>query len=238
MAVAPSSSSADAITLPPAPTKSDSQTSGSQESEFPSSTSGSKDDSPSGSQTADSNSTSTIEIDPRLPAGGVQMITPAPTAGPQYYKIGDKITFGWNYTSLSVTPTAIDIMASCTENHKLYTIAQNRSVESSQAITWDTQPEASANTPLVMAKYTLLVYDAAKGVSATPSPGYLGSYDQFTFGMYSPKPYTPAPAYQCASCSGAASQHANLERQALGFMFGMVVITVTSFTWFVSGVLF
>lgn len=78
------------------------------------------------------------------------MITPAPTSGAQYYKIGDKITFGWNYTSLSVTPKAIDIMASCTENHKLYTIAQNRSVGSSEAVTWDTKPEVTADIPLVM----------------------------------------------------------------------------------------
>lgn len=88
------------------------------------------------------------------------------------------------------------------------------------------------------ATYTLLIYDNEKGISATPSPGYLGRYDQFTFGMYIPKQYTPAPAFQCASCSRASSQQANLERQALAFMFGMVIITITSFTWFVSGVLF
>lgn len=78
------------------------------------------------------------------------MITPSPLAGPQYYKIGDQITFGWNYTSLIVTPSAIDIMATCTVNQHLYTIATNQSVETSQAVTWDTGREATAAVPLVM----------------------------------------------------------------------------------------
>ena len=78
------------------------------------------------------------------------MITPAPISGNQYYKIGDFVTFGWNYTSLSVTPSAIDIMASCSLNNNLYTIALNQSVQTSQAVTWDTNKEAKATVPLAM----------------------------------------------------------------------------------------
>ena len=46
------------------------------------------------------------------PAGSVVMITPAVTAGLQLYRIDDHVTFGWNYTNLQGTPTAIDVLAS------------------------------------------------------------------------------------------------------------------------------
>ena len=39
--------------------------------------------------------------------------------------------------------------------------------------------------------YTLIIYDAASSISATPQAGYLGVYNQFTFGMYLGQPYTP-----------------------------------------------
>src|SRR5579862_8109686 len=59
------------------------------------------------------------DIDPRLPAGGIMMITPSALAAPSYYKIGDFVTFAWNYTSLSVTPSAIDVVASCQRNEQI-----------------------------------------------------------------------------------------------------------------------
>ncbi|KAI9815924.1 MAG: hypothetical protein M1826_001917 [Phylliscum demangeonii] len=187
-----------------------------------------------GTAAASSSPSKSIAIDPRLPAGGVQLITPAPLAVPQYYKIGDKLTFGWNYTSLSVTPSAIDIMASCSLNNNLYTIALNQSLQPSQAVTWDTGAEATASVPLAMASYTLVIYDATKGVSGTPSPGYLATFNQFQFAMYAPKQYTPASDYRCASCSGAVMGVA-LDAHALGFMLAMFGITVVSFTTFVVG---
>ena len=78
------------------------------------------------------------------------MITPAPISGRQYYKIGDFVTFAWNYTSLSVTPSGINVMASCSLNSNLYTIAMNASVQSIQTVTWDTGAEATASAPLPM----------------------------------------------------------------------------------------
>ena len=95
----------------------------------------------------DDEATSTTDIDPRLPPGGINMITPAPLSGSQYYKIGDYVTFGWNYTSLSVTPKSIDVMASCSLNNQLYTIAVNQSVEKSQMVVWDTEAEATNSAP-------------------------------------------------------------------------------------------
>jgi len=172
----------------------------------------------------------TKTFDPRLPAGGISMVTPNIMSGAQYYKIADYVTFAWNFTSLSVTPTALDIMASCTTNSALYTIALNQSVSgATQAVTWDTGKfQSSATIPLLVATYTLIIYDADSSISATPRAGYLGVYDQFTFGMYTPQPYTPIADFQCATCNGASA----MERQTWKFLLGMVVVTVLSFGWF------
>ena len=190
--------------------------------------SGNKDD----DKTSDTQSTKTF--DNRLPAGGVKMVTPDAMMGAKYYKIKDYVTFGFNFTSLSITPSAIDILASCSTNSATYTIAQNHSVtqgdDAIQAVTWDTgEYQATASVPLLLGTYTLMIHDAAKDVDATPSPGYLGTWQQFTFGMYIPQPYTPLADYVCATCSGAMGV---AERQALGFLVGMGFATVLGFTWF------
>lgn len=119
------------------------------------------------------------------------MVTPAPTAAAQYYKIGDYITFAWNYTSLSVSPSYIDVIASCSKNREAYTITANMSIAPTGAVTWDTSLDATGVAPLLTEKYTLVIYDAEKGISATPQAGYLSTYQQFSFGMYIPQAYTP-----------------------------------------------
>jgi hypothetical protein len=120
------------------------------------------------------------------------MVTPAAIAASQYYKIGDFVTFAWNYTSLSVTPTAIDVLASCSLNDQLYTIALNQSVQPTGAVTWDTgEYQATATIPLLTETYTLVIYDAAQDITTVPQAGYLAVQDQFQFGMYVPQPYTP-----------------------------------------------
>jgi len=182
--------------------------------------------------TAKSEYKTTKTFDARLPAGGVSMITPDPMAGAQYYKIGkDYVTLAWNFTSLKVTPSAVDVLASCSLNSATYTIALNQSITgNAQSVTWDTgEFQASATIPLVVATYTLIIYDAASDVTSMPRAGYLGVYDQFTFGMYTPQAYTPMSDYVCATCNGAMS---SMERHTLGFMFGMVAVTVLSFGWF------
>lgn len=145
------------------------------------------------------------------------------------------MTFAWNYTSLEATPTAVNVMASCSANSELYTISMNMSVgDTTGAVTWDTGSyQSTAAVPLPVATYTLVIYDAASEVTAVAAAGYLGAYDSYSFGMYTPQPYTPlADGFQCATCSAALS---SMERQALGFMFTMGTITVLSFTWFVGG---
>lgn len=171
----------------------------------------------------------TKTFDARLPAGGVSMITPNALTT-SYFKINNYITFAWNYTSLSVTPSYIDVLASCSLNQETYTIALNQSVEPTQKIVWDTGAyQASATVPLLTETYTLIIHDAAKDVSATAQAGYLGTYDQFTFGMYSPMAYTPIADYVCATCNSALSL---AERQTIWAIFGMVGLTVLSFGWF------
>lgn len=174
-------------------------------------------------------------FDPTNPAGGISMVSPAITDGPQYYKIGDFVTFKWNMTSVLATPTALDIMATCTDNKQLYTLAVNQTVHGATgAVTWDTnayQKTADAS-PLLTDMYTLIIYDAASDISATAQPGYLAPYDQYTFGMYVPQSYVPLADFQCPTCNGALG---DMERRALGMVLGMGVITVLSFTWFVTG---
>lgn len=164
------------------------------------------------------------------------MLTPAVSSGEQYFKIGDFVTLGWNYTSLLATPTAVDVVATCTANNQLYTIAANMTVSNTtQAVTWDTSAYQSGHqdAPLVMEKYTLIIYDAASSITAAAQPGYLAVYNQYTFGMYSPQPYTALnQGFICATCSGALS---DTGRNALGFMLSMCAITILSFTWFLGG---
>ncbi|KXT15112.1 hypothetical protein AC579_6455 [Pseudocercospora musae] len=176
-----------------------------------------------------SGSQTTKTFDARLPAGGVSMITPN-AQSTSYYKIKDYITFAWNYTSLSVTPSRVDILASCSKNQETYTIALNQSVQETQSVIWDTGAfQASATVPLLTETYTLIIHDAAKDVSDTPQAGYLATYNQFTFGMYSPQPYTPMSEYVCATCNSAMSL---AEKQTLIGLLSLAGITVLTFGWF------
>lgn len=161
------------------------------------------------------------------------METPSVYDGAQYYKIGDYVTFAWNYTSLLATPTAVNIMATCTVNQQLYTIAMNQTV-SETAVTWDTgsYQATAVQDPLLTETYTLIIYDAASSISATAQAGYLAVYDSYTFGMYTPQPYVPLSEFVCVTCSGALS---DMERAALKMVVGMSILTFFSFTWFVTG---
>jgi hypothetical protein len=177
----------------------------------PSATGNDKDNKSTGtnraSRTQTGKASKTPEFDNRLPAGGIQMITPAPLAGPIYYKIGEWVTFAWNYTSLSVTPSAIDILATCTANQATYTLAVNQTVEETGRVLWDTKAysEKEGAVPLLTEKYTLLVYDSNSEVTAAPRAGYLGVFNQFTFGMYTPQPYVKWKDYTCANCNPNAA---------------------------------
>lgn len=183
----------------------------------------------SNTKSSSSNSTS---IDPRMGVGGISMLTPTQGAT-SYYKIGEKVTFAWNYTSLAVTPSAVNVVASCSMNDATYTISNNMSVAETGKVTWDTgKYQANATVPLLTATYTLVVYDVDGEIGDTASAGRLGSQNQFSFGMYVPQAYTPLNEYKCATCNGALPE---LDGHAVRFAMGMVTLTVLSFTWFAGG---
>ncbi|KAL8832173.1 MAG: hypothetical protein Q9170_004990 [Blastenia crenularia] len=177
--------------------------------------------------------TKTQSINPVLPPGGVNMITPSAQAAASYYKVSDYVTFAWNYTSLSVKPSKIDVFVSCQSNSATYTLLSNATFEPTASVVWDTKPEASGTAPLLVETYTLVIHDASKDLTAIPQAGNLGAYQQFYFGMYTPRAYTAlSEGWKCATCSGAMS---TMELQTLKFMLGMCMITVLSFTWFAGG---
>ncbi|KAK1750671.1 hypothetical protein QBC47DRAFT_393214 [Echria macrotheca] len=173
-------------------------------------------------------------FNPQDPAGNVVMLTPAITDGTQLYKIKDYVTWGWNYTNLQATPTAVDVKISCSAARQTWTLTQNMTFATNGAYTWDTEAFQSANvaSPLPVEQYTLLIHDSDGAVTSTPEAGYLAPFSGFIFGLYSPRAPTPLDDFVCATCSGAMS---DMERRVLGGAVAMSIITVLSFTWFVAG---
>lgn len=166
-----------------------------------------------------------------LPAGGIAMITPAVIAGPQYYKVGDWVKLAWNYTSLSITPSNIDIMATCTANQATYTLTVNQTVEETGGVIfWDTGAyQATASVPLLTEKYTLMIYDSQSEPSAAPKAGYLGLANGFTFGMYTPQPYVPWSEFNCANCNSGLSAFETLTLKALLLTSGTTIFSLLYF---------
>jgi len=183
---------------------------------------------PSGSRTTGKGSKST-SFDARLPAGGLTMVTPNALAGTQFYKVGDWVTFAWNYTSLSVTPTAIDVLASCTANQATYTIAVNMSAKQTEVL-WDTKKTPEGQAPFLTENYKLLIYDSDLSATAAPRAGYLGAFSGFTFGMYLPQEYISLKdGYTCPNCNGALSL---TEKMTLGTMLLTTGTTLGSMLYF------
>ncbi|RMJ08599.1 hypothetical protein BHE90_012731 [Fusarium euwallaceae] len=166
-------------------------------------------------------------------AGGVNMQTPETLYQPTpLYKIGDYATFGWNYTSLKGTPTAIDVLVSCSANAETYTLAANTTFEKNPSYTWDTGKQANdVNAPLVVGLYTLIIKDSDMGISDVPDPGYLSVARTFQFGMYTPRDYVPYSEWTCDVCNSAPG----LSHGGIAVVLSMTLVTIASFTWFVTG---
>ncbi|KAI7779876.1 hypothetical protein LA080_000291 [Diaporthe eres] len=182
-----------------------------------------------------SSKTTTASVNADDPAGSAVMLTPQTTITSALYRIGEFVTLGWNYTNVQVTPTAVDVVISCTTASESWTLTSNMTYETSGALTWDTGAfqSDSVQQPLLVEQYIMYIYDADSSISATAGPGELTAAAAMTFGLYTGQPYTPlASGWVCATCSGAMSSS---ERQAIGFLFTVAAITVASFTWFVTG---
>jgi len=144
------------------------------------------------------------------PAGGITLTMP-PIQSTSFYKIapGQYITFGWNFTNLVVTPTALTV-AAVGANGNTYPVGPTDGVipGNAQSVVWYPYGYQTANPslPLAQASYTLHVW-ADGGPSAAPTPGYLAPNSGLVFAMYTPQAYTPlSSGWQCAGCSGALPQ--------------------------------
>jgi len=173
---------------------------------------------------------------PQDPAGGVAMLTPAVTAGYQLYKLKHEfVTFAWNYTNLQGTPTAVDVLVSCSKAAQTWTLTQNMTFATPGAYTWDLDKfqEENIKSQLPTEQYTLIIHDSDSAITDQPEPGYLAPFTGLVFGLYEPRAPTPLSDWKCASCvSGAVSA---MEARALGGVLAMGAVTVLSFTWFVGG---
>lgn len=143
------------------------------------------------SSKANEEPTKTPDVDDSSPAGVVAMITPAPRAADEYYKIGNKVSFVWSYSTLQIPPKAIDVLVSCTFNQATYTIASNMTYEPTATVVWDTGKQVEGQTNLINENYKLIIHDAAEDLTAVPQPGELAIFNSLTFGMYKRKEYVP-----------------------------------------------
>jgi len=195
----------------------------------PRTTSGAK----GGSSGDGKNSTKTREeFDATAPPGGAVMVTPDPRLGAPLIKAGDTVTFTWNYTNVLADPTAVDVLLSCSRVSATWTLTANMSYQDPATYVWDSNVQATdPSQPLLTEEFTMIIKDSDASISDSAQPGYLSRTD-VKLEIYTPKDYTPLSEWNCATCSFAAS---DLDQKALMFATSMCLITIASFTWFVTG---
>ncbi|CAG8571771.1 6319_t:CDS:2 [Paraglomus occultum] len=176
------------------------------------------------SATPTSTSNETI-VDPNVPQGQIQMVTPAVTANKALYKIGTKVTFSWKYSPTAMlAPKNLTMEAQAGANKNWYPIA-NLSGDATNYV-WDT---SNQSPPLLNSDYTLWIYDE-RGRTPVPSPGHLAPFSGLIFAMYTPEPYTPYDGYQCATCSAGSS----LPIIPITVTIGITVLTMIRFAFLLS----
>ncbi|PWN95534.1 hypothetical protein FA09DRAFT_332174 [Tilletiopsis washingtonensis] len=163
---------------------------------------------------ASSAASSSISIPQGAAAGGLTVTDPAQTADASYYKIaqGVAVTFGWNLTSLVITPTSLTVAA--VNSAQSNTVTLGVVPGSATAITWSPWEinEAAARSggvALAQATYRLQIYDERGLGGATNQAGIFNPNEKVQFALYIPQPYTSlADGWVCASCNAAASARA------------------------------
>lgn len=135
---------------------------------------------------------SPISIPADYPAGGMSMTEPVTTTT-MYYKLaaGNTMTFGWNMTSVLITPSALTFSAYCASNKNTYPVGTVPGTATT--ITWEPwayQTGQGQQTPLAQGTYTLMVNDE-QGTTAVGKAGRFNYFDGLTFAFYTPQPYTP-----------------------------------------------
>ncbi|RDA87512.1 hypothetical protein CP532_1636 [Ophiocordyceps camponoti-leonardi (nom. inval.)] len=230
----PKSDASQASSASPGPTRTDANTAEPTSDKPTGSDKASGSDKPSPTKEDGEKATHT-EFPPDAAPAGVNMLTPLPNIQPlPLYRIGETVTWGWNYTSLLATPTAIDVLISCSVAAETWTLTNNMSFTTSVNYIWDTNIQANmVEKPLLTEKYTLIVKDSDVDINSPPQPGYLGVVKNFfNFGLYAGKPYTPFSEWKCTVCSGADTLS---DRQTGRLALIMSFLTVISYTWFVAG---
>ncbi|KAK8853468.1 hypothetical protein IAR55_004175 [Kwoniella newhampshirensis] len=180
----------------------------------PTSRTGSASGSASASRQSSTNATSSISIPGTAAAGGMTVTQPPSSASASYYKIAKDswITFGWNLTSLYVTPTSLTVVASCSANGNVYAVGPTASPSNvipgnSTSIVWSPWEweQIPGQTPFAEATYVLKVWDE-RGEGAGVKGGYFSPYSGTNFMIYRPAEYTSlADGWSCATCSDALS---------------------------------
>ncbi|KAH7096231.1 hypothetical protein BKA62DRAFT_720304 [Auriculariales sp. MPI-PUGE-AT-0066] len=163
----------------------------------------------SGSASETVSGSSSLSIPATAAAGGITFTQPPQTASASFYKIGtgQTITFGFNYTSLSVTPSAITFKAWCSQNAMTYDMTTIQ--PPTTKITWSPfDYEAQAGNPrLAEATYVLQAFDE-RGPQAMASGGYFSPNQNVRFALYRPQNYVPLESWTCGPDCDAAGLRA------------------------------
>ena len=135
-------------------------------------------------------------IAPTAAAGAISMTQPPQLAAPSFYKIfpNNPVTFGWNYSYLSVQPKTLFISAYCDQYKVTYPVGnpEGTLAGAPTQVVWDLyaaeqQPGARK---FAEAEYTLRIHDE-RGDGVQARGGYLSPYSGLKFGIYSAKPAVP-----------------------------------------------
>lgn len=165
--------------------------------------------------------------------GGINMITPGIIAAAStLYKVGDYVTFSWNYTNLLAEPTGVDVIVSCSAPGQAltWTLTANMTFETEASYIWDTTDDQDQD--YIPEMYTVIIKNSDSEITDVAGPGVLAAHTGATFGVYTGAPYVDYDEWECVGCNAAPP---STDRQALGFALIMSVITVGTFTWFTLG---
>jgi len=161
------------------------------------------------SPTTARSTTTRLNIPNSAPAGEY-VFTKPPATVTSFYKIapGELITFGWNFTYVVATPTALTVSAKC-QNGYTYPVGPSDGIIDGTAteVVWDVYAyqQAHPNTPLPQAQCNLMICDE-RGFGAARRPGYLSPNTNVQFALYTPQAYVSLEdGWKCSVCSGATS---------------------------------
>lgn len=154
-------------------------------------------------------STTRLIIPPSAPAAEY-VFTKPPATVTSFYKIaeGELITFGWNFTYLLATPTALTVSAKCPGGNMFPVGPEDGVIDGTATeVVWDvySYQQAHPETQLPQAQCNLMICDE-RGYNAGRRAGYLSPNTNLQFALYKPQPYVSLEdGWKCNVCSGASS---------------------------------